>query len=431
MRKSGSIARNSALNLVGFTVPMLVGLLTVPIITRELGPARFGLLSLGFAILEYSSLFDLGLGVATTREVSAALERRDKGLSSVILGSIASQAALGTLGALILIAISAPLVDNVFVIPPELRSEAVAVFRVLALMIPPTVILLSLRGILEAAGRFDISNAIRIPSSIATFLVPAVAAAAGYDVAAIVLMLLVTRIFIVMLMALAVTRVLAGLSWKFRVGWDTMRPLFVFGGWMSVSNIVTPMLLYVDRFILGAVVGVAAVGYYTAPFDGVMRLLIIPASLMGALYPSVSAMLARKDYPSIQRVFRQAIRKTVLLLVGPALVLGIAGPWLLEIWLGPVFASEAEVAVRVLAFGVFLNALARVPSGFVSVLGRPDLLAKINIGEMILHLPMAWFLIARFGVTGAAIAWTIRVGVDAVVLLFTSSRILGRIHATR
>lgn len=422
-----SIAYNSTLNLIGFTVPMAIGLLAVPVITRELGPARFGLLSLAFAILEYSSLFDLGLGAATTREVSGALARKDPGLSTLIAGSVLSQAALGSIGAVVLFAISSLLVDHVFVMPAGLRSEAVAVFRILALMIPATVVLLTLRGILEAAGRFDLSNGIRVPSSIATFLIPAVAASYGFGLPAIVVMLLITRLIICGVMAAAITNILPGHRWSLSVKWDTMRPLFVFGGWMSVSNALNPILVYIDRFILAALVGVAAVGYYTAPFDAIMRLLIIPASLMGAVYPKVSAMLAVKDHRSVEVVYSQAVRKTFLMLILPALVIGIAGPALLELWLGEAFAAEALVAVRVLAVGVFFHAMSKVPSIFMMAFGRPEVIAKLGLLELVIHLPVAWVLISRFGVTGAALAWTIRVTLDAVLLFLASNKALRKL----
>jgi O-antigen/teichoic acid export membrane protein len=430
LRRPGSIAYNSALNLIGFTVPMIVGLLAVPVITRELGAARFGLLSLAFAILEYSSLFDLGLGAATTREVSAAIARRDEGLSTLIAGSVTSQAILGSVGAVVLVLLSGPLVDRIFDSPADLRGEALAVFRMLALMIPATVVLLSLRGILEAAGRFDLSNGIRIPTSVATFLVPAVAASYGYGLPVIVAMLLVTRVLICAVMAAAITNILPGHRWRLSIGWSAMRPLFVFGGWMSLSNILSPVLVYIDRFMLAAIAGVAAVGYYTAPFDAVMRLLIIPASLMGAVYPSVSGKLAMKDYRGIDAVYAEAIRKTLILLIVPGLVIGIFGPWLLERWLGPAFASEALLAVRILAVGVFFHAMARIPSGFINALGRPDLVAKLNLAEVLVHIPVAWALISRFGLTGAALAWTVRVTLDAVLLYIVSAGVLRRLDRT-
>jgi O-antigen/teichoic acid export membrane protein len=187
---------------------------------------------------------------------------------------------------------------------------------------------------------------------------------------------------------------------------------------------VNPLLLYLDRFMLGALVGVAAVGYYTAPFDGVMRLLIVPASLMGAVYPRVSGMVAVADHNSIHRVYSQSLRKTSLLLIVPALILGIAGPLLLRLWLGPAFASHGAGAIRILAVGVFANAIARVPSGFITALGRPDRIAKLHAAELVFHIPFAWFLISRFGVAGAALAWSSRATLDSGFLLIVASRMM-------
>ncbi len=424
IKRFGPIARNSFLNLVGFSIPLLAGLVSVPTITRELGPARFGLLSLAFAILEYSTLFDLGLGAATTREVSASLAKRDENVSVLISGSIVSQMLLGSMGALILIGLAPILVDHIFVIPPDIRNEAVSVFRILALMTPPTLLLLSLRGVLEAAQRFDLSNAVRVPSSVATFVIPAIAATAGYSLPAIVAMLLLSRVLICVIMVFVVQRAIPTLRWRVKMDWNALKPLFLFGGWMSVSNVVSPLLIYLDRFMLGSLVGLTAVGYYTAPFDGVMRLLILPASLMAAVFPSVSAMSAIGDHASVQRIFSKAVARTLLIVAAPALVIAIAGPLLLRLWLGPVFAEHGATAIRILALGVFVNAVAHVPSGVITAMGRPDVVAKFHIIELFIHVPAAWFLITHFGVAGAAAAWTFRVIVDASLLFFTALRML-------
>ena len=424
LSRFGPIARNSFLNLIGFAIPLLAGLVSVPIITRDLGPALFGLLSLAFAILEYSTLFDLGLGAATTREVSASLARRDEKVSVLISGSIFSQMALGSVGSIILIFIAPLLVDHVFVIPPSLRDQAVSVFRILALMTPPTLLFLSLRGVLEAAQRFDLSNAVRVPSSVATFVIPAVAASHGYSLPSIVAMLLIGRVLICVVMVFVVRRALPQLRWTLRMDWLAMKPLFLFGGWMSVSNVVSPLLIYLDRFMLGSLIGLTAVGYYTAPFDGVMRLLIVPASLMGAVFPTVSAMSAIGDHTSIQRMFSKATARTLLIVAGPAIVIGIAGPLLLKLWLGPTFAANGSTAIRILALGVFINAVAHVPSGIITAMGRPDIVAKFHIAELFVHVPAAWFLITHFGVPGAAAAWTFRVIIDAILLFITAMRML-------
>lgn len=423
--KRRSITRNTLLNMGGLGIPLVVGVAVMPIITRHLGETRFGLLGLTLALLEYSGLFDFGLGLATTKHVAERLARGDGEVSHLVAVSVLSQTFFGIVGGT-LFAFAAPvLVNHVFVIPDGMKSEALSVFRVLAVMIPATLLLMSLRGILEAAHRFDLSNAIRVPSSVASFVIPAAASSAGYSLPVIMLMLLATRLLVCAVTFIAVNRAIPTLRWGLPDDWSMLRPLLAFGGWMSVSNVISPVLIYLDRFLLGALIGLAAVGYYTAPFDGVIRLLIVPGSLVNALFPSVSGMNAVGDSAALTRVFSKAVRNISLILAVPALALVLFGPTLLRLWLGDVFAEQGGTALRILAFGVLANALAHVPSSFVAALGRPDISAKFHLLELALHVPLAWWLITHYGVTGAAIAWTTRVTFDAALLFGAASKVLG------
>lgn len=419
-----SIARNTLLNFGGLSFPLLVGVAVMPIITRNLGATRFGLLGLTLALLEYSGLFDLGLGRATTKHVAERLATGDSEVSYLVVGSVVSQVAFGVLGG-ILFALAAPLLaHNVFVIPASMQAEAVSVFRILGALIPATLLLLSLRGVLEAAHRFDLSNAIRVPSSLVSFLIPAIASSHGYALPVIVGALFVSRIVFCTMMIVAVQRAIPSMRWRLPEDWSMLRPLLAFGGWLSVSNVVSPLLIYLDRFMLGAFVGLSAVGYYTAPFDGVIRMLIVPGSLVNALFPSISGMQAMGDRIGLKRIFSKAVRNMSLILAAPALVLVLFGPTLLHFWLGETFAQHGGLAVRILALGVFLNSMSHVPSSFIVALGRPDINAKFHAAELVIHVPLAWWLITMYGVPGAAAAWTIRVAIDATLLFVAAGRLL-------
>jgi O-antigen/teichoic acid export membrane protein len=434
-RDRKSIARNTILNFGGLSLPLLVGVAVMPIITTNLGAARFGLLGLTLALLEYSGLFDLGLGRATTKHVAEKLATGDDEVSHLVVVSVISQLVFGAVGGIVF-ALSEPfLANNVFVIPPEMKPEAISLFRVLGALIPVTLLLVSLRGVLEAAHRFDLSNAVRIPSSLASFLIPAIMSSQGYKLPPIMAMFFVSRIVFCAASAIAVHRAFPKFRWSLPDDWSMLKPLLAFGGWMSVSNVVSPLLVYLDRFMLGAFVGLSAVGYYTAPFDGVVRMLIVPASLVNALFPSVSGMHATGDTAGIKRIFAKAVRNMSLILAVPAVVLLLFGPTLLRFWLGDAFAEQGGTAVRILAFGVLMNSLAHIPSSFIVAMGRPDVNAKFHMIELLFHLPIAYFLIHKFGVTGAAIAWTIRVTFDAGLLFTAAARILQtplwRLLATR
>src|SRR6202047_3703995 len=67
------LAKNTVWNLVGNGAPIAVAVFCIPILIRELGKERFGVLTLAWALIGYASLFDLGLGRALTQLVAKKL----------------------------------------------------------------------------------------------------------------------------------------------------------------------------------------------------------------------------------------------------------------------------------------------------------------------------------------------------------------------
>lgn len=401
-------------------------------IARTLGTVRFGLLGVGWALLEYFALFDIGLGRATTRFVAERLAAHDPLLlSEGVSLSLLLQALFGAVGGVALAAAAPALANHVFDAPPALAAEAIASFRVLALCLPLVMLALSLRGLLEGAQRFALSTAIRIPASASSFVIPAVAAALGASLPQILLALCVARAILCVVLVVAVRRAVPGLRWTLPRHWGVLRPLLSFGGWVAVSNVVSPLLVYIDRFVLGAVVGLAAVGYYTAPYEGAYRMLLVPSALVTALFPEITAAATRGQHARIARLYTSGCRLLVLALA-PASAIALAfAPDLLHLWLGPAYAAASSTALRILAIGVLVNAVAHVPYIVLHAYGRSDVTAKFHLGELVVHLPLTWMLVRWLGISGAALAWSIRVAIDLVLLVYAARRVIGETAAER
>lgn len=413
-------AKNSYLNLVGLAVPLIIGVALVPVTMRGLGIARFGLLSLALTVLEYSTLFALGLGPATAKYVAQAIARNDESKSDVIVMSMVGHTIMGVVGGALVIAL-APMLVSVIAVPAHLRDEAVSVFRLIGVMVPVTLLLMSLFGALEGASRFGLVNLLRVPISAMSFIIPAVAVTRGIGLTAILAALVILRLIVCLVLVPIVSANISGHRWRWPRDWGSFRLLLSFGAWLSISNIVSPTLIYADRFLLSALRGITAVGLYSAPFDAVMRLLMIPGSLARAMFPTVSALHGTSEHARLGPLFRKAVMMVLLTMSVPIALVAAFAPQLLHLWLGQQVADAAGTATRILAIGLLFNAVALVPSSFLSACGRPDISAKFHMLELVIHLPLAWWLVSSYGITGAASAWSIRVIFDAV-LLFGASR---------
>jgi O-antigen/teichoic acid export membrane protein len=412
-----ALARNTFYNLLGQAIPLLVGVVAIPVATHFLGAARFGLLALIWAMLGYAVALDLGLGRATTKYVAEYLSlgsyaelRRVTGLT------VASQTALGALGGLGL-GLASGWLTSVLGIPAGLHGEARAALIALAVSVPFVALSASLRGVLEGAQRFDLANLIRAPLAVAGFAVPAVAAPLGATLPTIVLVLLGVRLVACWALARAVRRSLPEFRWELRPSWAALRPLLAYGGWVSVSNAIAPLLSYLERFLLASLAGVAAVAYYAAPFEAVTRLLIVPASLAGALFPLVSAIAAHTEPGRApERLVGRAFLYLLPAVALPAGLVALFSSPLLRLWLGDAYAANGAAALAILAAGVVVNGLAHLPHAYLLARGRPDVPAMFHLLELPLYAAAAWLLIESHGIAGAALAWTLRVTVDAALL---------------
>src|SRR2546423_11131073 len=222
---SERVARNGALYFASLALPALAAVVLVPVTTRALGPSKFGLLALAWALAEGTGMFDFGLARTTVRFVADATVRGQDRLREIVLASVASQAAMGLVAGFFIFAFAPFLANHVFKVSPQLVPEAIAMFRVLALHVPVLLAAQALRATLEGAQRFDISTAIRIPGSLASVVIPALIAPAGGSLATILWVLLGGRVLLLVLSADAVRRVLIGGSWLLRPHFQPLREM--------------------------------------------------------------------------------------------------------------------------------------------------------------------------------------------------------------
>ena len=423
-----TLARNTLLNFAGQIFPLIIGVVTIPFIIKGLGTERFGILSLIWVVIGYFSLFDMGLGRATTKFVSELLGKKEIGrLPTVVWTSLLFNTLLGIIGGVVLAAITSPLVEHIFNIPPSLLGETKATFYILSLCVPIVVITLGLRGVLEGLQRFDLVNAVKAPSSALIFLIPALVVPLGFGLQEIVVLLLIFRLGSALAYFLFCIKSIPALKYSFSIEKKLLLSLLSFGGWVAVSNGIAPIVVYLDRFLIGAILTMDAVSYYTAPYEIVTRMWILPLSLVIALFPVFSSFKKTKEEET-GNIYAQSV-KYLFLLMGPLLlIIAIFAKDILQLWLGPDFGQRSTLVLQILCLGVFINSLAHVPFTFIQGMGRPDLTAKFHLLEMPVFAGAAWILIHKFGITGAAWAWTLRVTIDALLLFGASFRQLPTIR---
>lgn len=420
------LAHNAALNAAALGLQSVAAVLIVPFLVRGLGSESFGAFQLVWVVLSYLALIDIGLGRATTRFVADALGRQAPlEIPDIVWSAATLQIVLGSVGAVLLALLSGPVTRHLLTVPAVLQPAVVASLRWMGLALPAILLSASFSGALEAHQRFDLVNAVRIPSGWATLLAPLLALAAGFKLVGVVVAVVVVRYLTMISFFLVCRGAVRNLGGWPRMGTRRLGGLLRFGGWVTVSSVISPLMVYLDRFMIGARLGLQAVAHYTAPFDAITRAAIVPSSLAQALFPAFSALHAADDSSRTARIAGGAVRILAVAIGALAAVVIVAAHTGLRLWLGTTFADAGALPLRILAVGVLANALAQVPFALLQGAGRADLTATLHLIELPAYAGILWALTARYGIDGAAVAWTLRCAVDAALLFITVRRSRG------
>ncbi|TCZ66892.1 oligosaccharide flippase family protein [Roseicella aquatilis] len=411
-----------AWNAAGRGLPLLLALALTPVLVHQLGVDRWGLFTLALAMVGVFGVFDFGVGQALTRALSERIgQGRGEEAAGLVGAALVALAAASLLLAVGLWLGVPVLVERLLKVPPALQDQAIAAMRILAAAAPLVVLNAALWGVLSAYQRFRAANLVSIPVNIFYYLGPVLVLLAWDDLRAVMATLVAVRLantlsYLLLLRRLARQVLATPLRLRLVV------PLLRLGGWMTFSGVLTQALLYADRFLIGALLSLAAVAWYATPLDLVMRVWMLPVAVAQTLLPAFASAHGR--FPGQTAAL---LRRGALLVMGLVLPVALAlaggGREILGLWLGPDFAAGGGTVLRILGVGIFFSCLAFVPGTLIDAIGRPDVTARFALAQAVVYLPLAMLMLAWAGIEGAALAWSLRCAADCLGKLWLATRL--------
>lgn len=423
-----TLFRNTVLNLVGLAIPLAAGFVTIPMVVRALGNDRFGILALVWVVFGYFGLFDLGLGRTTTKYISDALGRDEPGkLPGYLWTTVLLQAGIGLLAALLSFLAAPLIVRHVLNIPEGFVEETILTIRLVGLALPIMFISSSFRGVLEAAQRFDLVNAVKVPVNVLFYILPLAGVALGFELPGIVLLLVASRVAALVAWGALGLRVMPALRSRPALHRKLVRPLFSFSGWLGLSSILYAVTTSLDRLVIGSLMTVGAVTYYSAPYEAINRVGVVSGSLSMVLFPAFSYLDAGGRSDHAETLFARSM-KFLLLSTGPIfLLLMFFARDFLRLWLGADFAANSTFVVQAVAAGFLVNTLVAVPNNYLQGIGRVDIAPKYQALELVAFAALTWAGAKLWGIKGVALASALRL-IAFTLFLLAASFIHGRVR---
>lgn len=411
-----SIAKDTGYNLAAAAAPAIFMLVAIPFYIPVIGVDRFGVLAICWTIVAAVGFTSLGMGPALNYRLAAlppdaVLTRSSLIWTALLLGLAASLA-----GMLIVIGVGELYFRHLFQGGSALETEIREALPVLAALLPVAIAIGVLNGALQGTRNFAALSGVNILNA-------AVLTGAPFAVAMLVGVKLHTLILgtvcgsaAVALIQLAICAWLVDLRAPTRPKMPDIKALLGYGAWMSGTALIGPIVLLIDRFVIGALRGPAAVAVYVLPYNLVQQMVLLPASLTSAVQPRL-ALLPQEEVQQLQSSSIMWLNG----LITPASIVAIvlAGPFF-HLWIGAALAKAAAPAAAILLVGGWAHGVAHIPAMVVVGRNRPDLLTKLLLTCVVPYVILLYLGTAYFGVLGAAAAWTIRAAFDPYLFRYTN-----------
>jgi O-antigen/teichoic acid export membrane protein len=418
-KPSRSLASSAALVTLADVIQAAVTVVTVRVLVHDLGAARFGVLSLVGILATQLLLLQLGVGPALTRRMAEAtghgrVDDRIRLERTALALSVIASLVCG-LGFFVL----APHAWSLFSLPTPLRAELRSCMPAASLLVAAQPLVVTLYAALAGRQRFGRLAAIKTVHSTARALLPVVAIVLGGGL---------QEAFVAQ--AAVDWSVIA--AWVASIGLSGVGPaptravaadLLQLGVPLTMAGVISGLLGDGEKLGLSMARPVDDLSHYTVPFAALSRLTLLAGGLATVLVPRLAAAAAESRREAA-RIANGASRALVLLgsMIGAPLIALM--PELLALWLSPEFSLRASLAARVLVVGFVINSSAYVWTAVLRSCERPRVLVVLYALELPVYLGLVYALVRIHGVSGAALAWTVRVSVDAAAQYLLARRAL-------
>lgn len=414
MRKDS--AKNSLFSLLSLLFPVLLGLIFIPHFIHDFGKERFSFLSLVWALFGYFSFLDLGIGRTLTKIIAYEKAKiQSESSFSFIVSAQYIIFAVSLLFSGIVFFSAESIVYRFLQISLEHQTEFISSIRIVAFGIPFVTMTSLNRSILEGFNDFASANILQILAGVFLFLMPYLGWTLQPTMLSICIAIVLSRTIVYALSHYFYKKKLPHIDWMASSTATHFKMLMSHGVWITLSNVLSPIMSSFDKILLGNITVLKNVAFYTTPMEMVSRLWAIPSAVTRIFFPQFAA--AETDQ-HIQLQFRHAGQIMGLFIFPVSLIIFAFAQELISIWIGSEFSAESYPLAQWMIIGILFNAFNWIPFGWLQATKHVHWTVYTVIIEVPLFLVAFYFFTERYGLVGSAAVWSGRLIFDYFLTYF-------------
>jgi O-antigen/teichoic acid export membrane protein len=392
----------------------LLGLITAPVLIRDLGAAQYGMFALLGLVTSYMSNLEFGFGHATLRFLAHAHAAGDVEEERAVFGN---GLLIFTLGALVAAGLTffgaSFIVHNFAHGRTTLHRTFLNAVRIGAPIVGISMLSSFMSAALQARGRYRMI--IAAPWVVGTGLsVGAIAIVLlGGGLVDVVALQLVINSLLLLTYCVGLVRA-AGGTLRPRLDRKTFAAMAKFSVWLMVAGLAGQAMLQGPPAVLAAYKTTTEVAAFAIPNTILQQLTnVVGATGIGFL-PFVSAASADSDHAPVRAIYAANLRMTIIVLAPIVAFIAVFAHPLLATWIGSAFAGRASTALRFMMGAALMLGISSAPSDLTRGFNKPSLVTGYTALSAALTLALAFLVVPAHGAAGAAFALALGIGVVTI-----------------
>ena len=397
---------NTLATIVSVLIPGLLGLWSLKPLLELLGAETFTMLSFFWVYTSHLGFFDFGI----SRNLGIELPKLSNAEKSILVNQSVRKGFVYSLIGVVAVAVmlfTVPIFNPKFSVVSQY-----SVFAILLVWVPLAVLQMIVRGVLEASERFISAAVFRAYNQSVLFLLPWVMACWGHhDIFQMVAVITVARA-LSLLPAMYWLMTNYGLVLNKKMD-DQEVVIQRNNQWITLSNLAGIVNGSLDRFVLLSLLGAHAIGAYVFAQDFGIRILVLSSSFALVLLPYFSRNQSKwQNHIWVKRGSGLILLSHIAL----GLILYFGQTQLKYGFNNMSLAQDVIEFFWIFLVGITANGIGHILLSALHShreLKRPALWHVISA---VFYIPLLYGVVQGFGLTGAAVLWSMRSVIDTVVL---------------
>ncbi len=416
---------NAVSNGLGFAATVVVVFFVSPILVHGLGDERYGIWQLVNSVLAYMTIADLGIGAAVLRFVARFDGlKEEENVNRIFSCSMVAFACIGMVLLVITLVLAlgwgCPLG-----VRPEIARDTRWLLALLGANLAFGLPLGLYRSLLQGLGRYPTINAVKVSGMLVRSTLCVAVVLTGGGILGIGIAVTICDLGANLTYAFLAHRSVPSLKFSLEyVDWETIRTIRGYSAGVFTSLTAGRIAMASEVVVVGVFLGPAYVTYYSIAArlprfggDGIRTMLSV-------LTPSFSRLHAQGKVDQTRDLFIDVSRNVLFLACPVTLGVFLFGRSFLGLWMGAKYAEAGFATLLVLIAPLPLGLLMTLALRLLHGLGRVRVVAVCAVARTCATIGLSILLVNWFGILGVALAVSVTLVINAIVIVTYSCRVV-------